>query len=42
MAQVFRTGIGDNRPASTLVEVSALADPRLSVEIECQVHINGE
>jgi enamine deaminase RidA (YjgF/YER057c/UK114 family) len=27
---------GDHRPASTLVEVSALVDPRLKVEIECQ------
>ena len=26
---------GDHRPASTLVEVSALVDPRLKVEIEC-------
>ncbi|MEX0285761.1 MAG: RidA family protein [Paracoccaceae bacterium] len=26
---------GDHRPASTLVEVSALVDPRLTVEIEC-------
>jgi 2-iminobutanoate/2-iminopropanoate deaminase len=25
---------GEHRPASTLVEVSALVDPRLSVEIE--------
>ena len=30
---------GDNRPASTLVEVSALVDPRLKVEIECQAYI---
>jgi enamine deaminase RidA (YjgF/YER057c/UK114 family) len=30
---------GDHRPASTLVEVSALVDPRLSVEIECQALI---
>ena len=27
---------GDHRPASTLVEVSALVDPRMTVEIECQ------
>ena len=27
---------GEHRPASTLVEVSALIDPRLTVEIECQ------
>lgn len=27
---------GEHRPASTLVEVSALVDPRLKVEIECQ------
>ncbi len=26
---------GENRPASTLVEVSALVDPRMKVEIEC-------
>ena len=32
---------GDNRPASTLVEVSALVDPRLKVEIECQAFIAG-
>ncbi len=30
---------GDNRPASTLVEVSALVDPRLKVEIECQAFV---
>ena len=41
MAQVFHNGIGDNRPASTLVEVSALVDPRMTVEIECQAYING-
>jgi len=27
---------GDHRPASTLVEVSGLVDPRMKVEIECQ------
>ena len=27
---------GEHRPASTLVEISALVDPRLKVEIECQ------
>lgn len=27
---------GEHRPASTLVAVSALVDPRLTVEIECQ------
>ncbi len=32
---------GDNRPASTLVEVSALVDPRMSVEIECQAYVEG-
>jgi 2-iminobutanoate/2-iminopropanoate deaminase len=26
---------GEHRPASTLVEVSALVDPRMKVEIEC-------
>lgn len=30
---------GDNRPASSLVEVSALVDPRMSVEIECQAYV---
>jgi len=30
---------GDHRPASTLVEVTALVDPRLTVEIECQAFI---
>ena len=30
---------GENRPASTLVEVSALVDPRMKVEIECQAAI---
>jgi enamine deaminase RidA (YjgF/YER057c/UK114 family) len=29
---------GEHRPASTLVEVSALVDPRLKVEIECQAY----
>ncbi len=31
---------GDHRPASTLVEVSALVDPRLKVEIECQAFVS--
>jgi enamine deaminase RidA (YjgF/YER057c/UK114 family) len=35
------TYFDDNRPASTLVEVSALVDPRLKVEIECQAFIAG-
>jgi enamine deaminase RidA (YjgF/YER057c/UK114 family) len=30
---------GENRPASTLVEISALVDPRLKVEIECQAFV---
>jgi len=30
---------GDNRPVSTLVQISALVDPRLKVEIECQAFI---
>ena len=30
---------GEHRPASTLVEVSALVDPRMKVEIECQAAI---
>lgn len=29
---------GDNLPASTLVEVSGLVDPRMKVEIECQAY----
>jgi len=32
---------GDNRPVSTLVQISALVDPRLKVEIECQAFITG-
>ena len=31
---------GDNRPASTLIEVSALVDPRMKVEIEAVACIN--
>lgn len=30
---------GEHRPASTLVEVSALVDPRMRVEIECQAYV---
>jgi len=30
---------GDNRPASTLVEVSALVDPRMKVEIEAVAYV---
>ncbi len=30
---------GEHRPASTLVEVSALVDPRMKVEIECQAGV---
>ena len=30
---------GDNRPASTLVEVKGLVDPRMKVEIECQAYV---
>jgi 2-iminobutanoate/2-iminopropanoate deaminase len=30
---------GEHRPASTLVEISALVDPRLKVEIECQAYL---
>jgi enamine deaminase RidA (YjgF/YER057c/UK114 family) len=33
---------GDHRPASTLVEVSALIDPRLKVEIECQAYVSDD
>jgi enamine deaminase RidA (YjgF/YER057c/UK114 family) len=29
---------GEHRPASTLVEVKGLVDPRLKVEIECQAY----
>lgn len=32
---------GEHRPASTLVEVSALVDPRLLVEIECQAFVEA-
>jgi enamine deaminase RidA (YjgF/YER057c/UK114 family) len=32
---------GDNRPASTLVEVSALVDPRMKVEIEAVAYLNA-
>lgn len=32
---------GEHRPASTLVEVSALVDPRMKVEIECQAVVPG-
>ncbi len=30
---------GENLPASTLVEVKGLVDPRMKVEIECQAYI---
>jgi enamine deaminase RidA (YjgF/YER057c/UK114 family) len=30
---------GEHRPASTLVQVSALVDPKLKVEIECQAYL---
>ena len=30
---------GTNRPASTLVEVKGLVDPRMKVEIECQAYV---
>ena len=32
---------GEHRPASTLVEVKALIDPRLKVEIEAVAYIDG-
>jgi 2-iminobutanoate/2-iminopropanoate deaminase len=32
---------GENRPASTLVEVSQLVDPRFSVEIEAVAYVEG-
>lgn len=31
---------GDNRPASTLVEVTGLVDPRMKVEIKCQAYVD--
>jgi hypothetical protein len=33
---------GNHRPASTLVGVSALIDPRLKVEIECQAYVSDD
>jgi len=39
MAQVVRTRFGDVRPASTLVEVSALVAPDLIVEIEAEAYV---
>ena len=30
---------GEHRPASTLVEVKGLVDPRLKVEIECEAYV---
>ncbi|HZP93687.1 MAG TPA: RidA family protein [Burkholderiales bacterium] len=33
---------GENRPASTLVEVSRLVDPRLKVEIEAVAYIDQD
>ena len=33
------TYFGDNLPASTLVEVKGLVDPRMKVEIECQAYV---
>jgi enamine deaminase RidA (YjgF/YER057c/UK114 family) len=32
---------GEHRPASTLVEVSALVDPRMKVEIEAVAYVGG-
>ena len=32
---------GENRPASSLVEVRALVDPRLKVEIEAVAYLDG-
>jgi enamine deaminase RidA (YjgF/YER057c/UK114 family) len=32
---------GEHRPASTLVEVSALVDPRMKVEIEAVAYLGG-
>jgi len=33
---------GDHKPASTLVEVSALVDPRMRVEIEAVAYIGNK
>lgn len=33
---------GDHKPASTLVEVSALVDPRMRVEIEAVAYIDDK
>jgi 2-iminobutanoate/2-iminopropanoate deaminase len=33
------TYFGANPPASTLVEVSALVDPRFTVEIDCEAFV---
>mgnify|MGYP003324223789 CR=1 FL=1 len=33
---------GDHKPASTLVEVSALVDPRMRVEVEAVAYIGKE
>jgi len=35
------TYFGEHRPASTLVEVSALVDPRLTVEIEAEAFVTA-
>ena len=32
---------GEHLPASTLVEVKGLVDPRLKVEIECEAYVDG-
>ena len=37
-----QTYFGEHRPASTLVEVSALALPALKVEIEAEAAVRGE
>lgn len=37
-----QTYFGEHRPASTLVEVSALALPALKVEIEAEAAVGGE
>ncbi|MEM7253155.1 MAG: Rid family hydrolase [Pseudomonadota bacterium] len=36
---VRQTYFGEHRPASTLVEVSGLVDPRMKVEIEAQAFV---
>lgn len=41
VAEAHRAAFGDIRPASTMVEVSALMDPRMLVEVEAVAHKPG-